>query len=220
MPFFNINLIQNFNRSYFATSVIDFWRRWHISFSRWILDYIFKPLQIQWRNWKNAGTAAALIATFLVSGIWHGASWGFVIWGGLHGLYMACSVLYKPYQKKLHDAFGIRKTRLLKIWQIFVTFNLVSFAWVFFRANNLSDAFYIFSNVNNLYNSTPIFRPSDYSNFFFVLIAIACYISFVPFINDNGRLFQSKFRWVYYYALFFIVFYLSTDNSRFIYFQF
>ncbi len=146
---FNINLSQNFNSPYLATSVADFWRRWHITFSRWILDYIFKPLQMQWRNRKNWGTAMALVVAFLVSGIWHGASWGFVIWGGLHGLYMACSVFYKPYQKKLHKALVIEKTKFLKYWQIFVTFNLVSFAWIFFRAANLKDAIYVISNLLN-----------------------------------------------------------------------
>ena len=146
---FNINLTQNFNSPYLATSVADFWRRWHITFSRWILDYIFKPLQMQWRNWKNWGTAAALIIAFIISGIWHGASWGFVVWGGLHGLYMACSVIYKPYQKKLHKMLGIEKTKFLKVWQIFVTFNLVSIAWVFFRASSLKDAVYVLSNILN-----------------------------------------------------------------------
>lgn len=144
---FNINLTRNFNSPYSATSVADFWRRWHITFSRWILDYIFKPLQMQWRNWKNWGTATALVVAFLVSGIWHGASWGFVIWGGLHGLYMACSVFYKPYQKKIHKALGIEKTKFLKYWQIFVTFNLVSFAWIFFRASSMNDAMYVISNM-------------------------------------------------------------------------
>lgn len=137
---FNINLTQNFNSPYLATSIADFWRRWHISFSRWILDYIFKPLQMQWRNWRNWGTAIALVIAFVVSGLWHGANWGFVVWGGLHGMYMAFSVFYKPYQKKLHKALGIEKTAFLKIWQVFVTFNLVSFAWVFFRSNNLGDS--------------------------------------------------------------------------------
>ena len=144
---FNITLTRNFNSPYLATSVADFWRRWHISFSRWILDYIFKPLQMQWRGGKNRGTAAALMVAFLVSGVWHGASWGFVVWGGLHGLYLAASVFYRPYQKKLHKAMGLDKTRVLRVWQILVTFNLVSFAWIFFRAADLPDAFYIIKNI-------------------------------------------------------------------------
>jgi alginate O-acetyltransferase complex protein AlgI len=146
---FNINLTQNFNRPYLAASVADFWRRWHISFSRWILGYIFKPLQMKWRNWKNWGAAAALVVTFLVSGIWHGASWGFVIWGLLHGLYMICAVFYRPYQRKLHRRLGLEKTWLLKGWQVFVTFHLVCFAWIFFRTASLGDSFYIIANLFN-----------------------------------------------------------------------
>lgn len=140
---FNIDLTRNFNSPYTATSVAEFWRRWHISFSRWILDYVFKPLQMQWRNHGNCGTAVALVVAFLVSGIWHGANWGFIVWGGLHGLYLGCSVFYKPYQKKLHKALKLEKTGLLKIWQMFITFHLVCFSWIFFRANTLGDAWYI-----------------------------------------------------------------------------
>lgn len=140
---FNIRLTQNFNSPYLATSVADFWRRWHISFSRFIMDYIYMPLQMQWRYWKKWGTAAALAVAFLASGIWHGASWGFVIWGALHALYLASSVFYRPYQQKLHKALGMEKSALLKLWQMSVTFNLVSFAWIFFRAATLSDALYV-----------------------------------------------------------------------------
>jgi alginate O-acetyltransferase complex protein AlgI len=144
---FNLSLTPNFNAPYLATSVADFWRRWHISFSRWILDYIFKPLQMRWRDRKNWGVAAALMATFLVSGIWHGASRKFVVWGLLHGTFLAFSVFYRPVQKKLHRALGLEKTRLLKAWQVIITFNLVCLAWVFFRAANLSDAWYVVTHL-------------------------------------------------------------------------
>jgi len=218
---FNIHLTQNFNSPYLATSVIDFWRRWHISFSRWILDYIFKPLQMQWRDLKNLGTAAALMATFLVSGIWHGASWGFVIWGGAHGLFMACSVFYKPYQKKLHKALGIENTGILKIWQVFVTFNLVSFAWVFFRANSLSDALFILCNMNGTYNSTSIFKQNEYPNIVFVLIAFTFYVLYKKTCIDCvSRLFMFKYRWVFYYVLLIVIIYLKTNSRNFIYFKF
>jgi len=102
---------------------------------------------MQWRNARNWGTAAALLVTFTVSGLWHGANWGFIVWGLLHGIYLACSVFYKPYQKKIHKALKLQKTKTLKVWQIFVTFHLVTFAWVFFRANNLQDAFYLVKNM-------------------------------------------------------------------------
>jgi len=144
---FNVKLTNNFNSPYLATSIADFWRRWHISFSRWILDYLFKPLQMQWRNSKNAGTASALIVTFLVSGVWHGADWGFVIWGLLHGCYLAASIYYRPYQKKIHKLLRVDKTSPLKVWQVLVTFNLVSFAWIFFRAGTLHDAWYVVTHL-------------------------------------------------------------------------
>jgi alginate O-acetyltransferase complex protein AlgI len=147
---FNIELAENFNHPYAATSVVEFWRRWHISFSRWILDYIFKPLQLRWRNWGTLGTAIALLITFLASGIWHGGSWGFVIWGLLHGTYLAGSVFYRPYQKKLHAAMGVGSSRWYRAAQVFCTFNLVSFAWIFFRAKDIRDALYVVKELPTL----------------------------------------------------------------------
>jgi alginate O-acetyltransferase complex protein AlgI len=151
---FGFNLTNNFNSPYLATSIADFWRRWHISFSRWILDYIFKPLQMQWRNWKNWGSAAALIITFLVSGLWHGASWGYLIWGVLHGIFMAIAVFTAPLERKLLKKYKLTKSKWVRIGQIFLTFNLVCFCWIFFRANSLSDSGYIASHLfsSNAYN--------------------------------------------------------------------
>ena len=224
---FNINLTQNFNSPYLATSVADFWRRWHITFSRWILDYIFKPLQMQWRNWKNWGTATALVVAFLVSGIWHGASWGFVIWGGLHGLYMACSVFYKPYQKKLHKALGIEKTKFLKYWQIFVTFNLVSFAWIFFKANNLEDSVYVSSNLLNGIKGVHSLLLSQGSIQLGILIV--SYISFFAVHTSLKSNYMSSLfldnklvRWLCYYTLIFwlMLFDVAAIQPQFLYFAF
>jgi D-alanyl-lipoteichoic acid acyltransferase DltB (MBOAT superfamily) len=216
---FNINLTQNFNSPYLATSIVDFWRRWHITFSRWILDYIFKPLQMHCRSWKNWGTVTAIIVTFLVSGIWHGASWGFVIWGGLHGLYMACSIFYKPFKKKLHKALGVEETKLLKFWQIFVTFNLVCFAWVFFRAKDLSDAYYIIAKFATHSDWITLTKSISYSNVVFLVFAVSYYFLVTCFINFN-TIRNSKWRWGYYYFHFATIFYFGLDSSEFIYFQF
>jgi len=216
---FNINLTQNFNSPYIATSVADFWRRWHISFSRWILDYIFKPLQMQWRNCKNWGTATALMVAFLVSGFWHGASWGFVIWGGLHGLYLAGSVFYKPYQKKLHKSFGLEKTQFLKIWQVFITFNLVCFAWIFFRADNLGDAWYIvthlFSSTDTISGSTQFFQlvPRSGDNFKEFVIAVVSMglLFFVTLLAKRDKwqlIFYSKPFWIRCFFYYGVVMYL------------
>ena len=154
--FFNIRLTQNFNRPYLATSITDFWRRWHISLSRWIFDYIFEPLQMRWREWGLRGTATALVVTFLIVGIWHGASWGYVVFGALQGLYMTTSLFWKPYQKKLHKRLGLQKTTLLRIWQTVFTFQIFCFALIFFRAKTINDSLFIIKQ-------TVVGLPVDFS---------------------------------------------------------
>jgi D-alanyl-lipoteichoic acid acyltransferase DltB (MBOAT superfamily) len=228
---FNINLTQNFNTPYLATSIADFWRRWHISFSRWILDYIFKPLQMTFRNRGTAGTAFALFLTFLVSGVWHGASWGFVIWGVLHGLYLAASVFYKPYQKRLHKTLGLQGTRTLKIWQMLVTFNLVCIAWVFFRADTLSDAWYIITHTVTDIGSA--LARGDFaalkqlgpgrSRFYQSFLPMSATLM-VFLLKDRIDFFNRPrwFRWSAYYLLVYLTLYHSviTDKQQFVYFQF
>lgn len=226
---FNISLTQNFNSPYLATSVADFWRRWHITFSRWILDYIFKPLQMQWRNWNSWGTATALVVTFIISGIWHGASWGFIIWGGLHGIYMACSVWYKPYQKKLHKALRIEKSTLLKYWQIFITFNLVSFAWIFFRATNLSDARYVVSNIfSRVHEGGAVLLMSQGKVSFILTIGAVLIYSLLEYKlfsqNSINSLYakSSCYRYFIYNVIIIMIFFFAKYSApkNFIYFQF
>ncbi len=235
--FFNINLTQNFNAPYFATSIADFWRRWHISFSRWILDYIFKPLQMAWRDQRNAGTALALIITFLICGIWHGSSWGFIVWGLLHGFYMSISVFYRPVQEKIFKIQKINNSKILKIGRILITFNMVCFAWIFFRANTISDGIYILSSIAK--NVEYIFdfkytrlqfrglglRESD----LFMALAGIIIIFFINILEVKfGNIWQklsSKpgwVRWAIYYVLLFSIIYFAPYNSakNFIYMQF
>jgi D-alanyl-lipoteichoic acid acyltransferase DltB (MBOAT superfamily) len=221
---FNIRLTDNFNSPYLATSVADFWRRWHITFSRWILDYIFKPLQMRWRNAGSTGTALALLVTFLVSGVWHGAGWGFVVWGLLHGLYMACSVFYRPYQKKWHQRFGLIRTRRLKLWQIFVTFNLVSFAWIFFRAGSFADALYVVSHLLDFSgNQNLLFSGFREYELGIVLGGILSYYACRYLYTSRADLFASRtwLRWsVYYYICIVSLLFCVKRTSGFIYFGF
>lgn len=235
---FNIRLTQNFNSPYLATSVADFWRRWHISFSRWILDYIFKPLQMQWRYWRTTGTALALMITFLASGVWHGARWGFVVWGLLHGIYLAASVYYRPLQKNIHRALGLEKSRLLKVWQAFITFNLVCFAWIFFRANSLDDAVYVTTHLTtgightlaNLTNGDVIFTQilMGQKEWEFALDSgfLAGIFLFDAFKKDEEftvAIFSKPFlwRWATYYTLILaIILFGVHESSQFIYFRF
>jgi len=132
-------LMENFDRPYFATSIGDFWRRWHISLSTWFKDYLYVPLggsrTTRWRHVRN------LLVVFIISGLWHGAAWTFVIWGALHGVYLACSVVTSRLRQQLVAALHLNRLGWgLTVLRTVVTFNLVSFAWIFFRARSLADA--------------------------------------------------------------------------------
>lgn len=220
---FGINLTENFNSPYLATSIADFWRRWHISFSRWILDYIFKPLQMGWRNLGQAGTAAALIITFLVSGIWHGATWGFVLWGLLHGIYLASSTYYRPYQKRLHSWLKIEKSNVLKWWQVFVTFNLVSTAWIFFRAGSIDDAMYILISLLRFDNhSLTAFSSAIYRQDLIVLAIVIMIPAVVAAMKSRIQIFAQPVwvRWSLYHVLACAIIFFSQSSKSFIYFRF
>ncbi len=228
---FNIRLTQNFNSPFIATSIADFWRRWHISLSSWVLDYIFTPLQIQWRHWERWGTAASLIATFLVLGIWHGAAWGFLIFGLCQGIFISCSVFYKPYQRKLHKSLGIEKTWLLKIWQIFVTFHLICFSLIFFRANDVRQAVYIVLNLFNGAKGSRIafFMSQGLPELIVTLVVVFVYAVIVLLCTcakSNSKIMSlwTKYfsiRWLCYnLLLFFIIFFCIREKTSFIYFQF
>ena len=140
---FGIDLSPNFRSPYLARSVADFWRRWHISFSSWLLDYLFRPLQIVLRDFRTWGTPVALVATFLLSGLWHGASGPFLAWGLVHGLYLGTSVLLRPLRNRMAEATGLGDSRLLAPVEVAVTFHLVCFAWIFFRSSTLGDALWV-----------------------------------------------------------------------------
>jgi len=132
-------LMQNFDRPYLARSVGEFWRRWHISLSTWFRDYIYVPLggnranAVQWmRN---------VLIVFLLSGLWHGAKWTYVAWGGLHGVYLIVGRWTQPLRQRTAELLRVTQfPRLHQAWQILSTFTLVCLGWIFFRAESCSDA--------------------------------------------------------------------------------
>ena len=132
-------LMENFRRPYFAKSVIDFWQRWHISLSSWFRDYVYGPLgakrKPKWRWYYN------LMVVFVLSGLWHGANWTFAIWGSLHGVYMVLSNATRKWRRRMTTFFRIDRHPVIQRWiQVGVTFHLVLFAWVFFRANSRANS--------------------------------------------------------------------------------
>lgn len=143
-----VDLMENFASPYFARSIREFWRRWHISLTTWFTDYVYIPLGGS--RCKKSRHLANLMITFFLSGLWHGAAWHFVAWGVYHGLWLCAEQLYMPrvesLQKTLdaqHRAAGV----LLSILRTGYTVFLATLGWVFFRANSLADAAYVFANI-------------------------------------------------------------------------
>lgn len=148
-----IRLMKNFSHPYFSKSITEFWRRWHISLSTWFRDYVYIPL-----GGSRAGTrrmVISLLITFLISGLWHGANWTFVIWGGLHGVYVVLNRFVEPVWTRLRAGrLANRFPSLLTGLSLLTTFGLVCFAWIFFRAATMNDAFYI---VTHLFQGWDVF---------------------------------------------------------------
>ncbi len=227
-------LVENFKRPYFSKSISQFWKRWHISLSSWFKDYLYIPLGgnrvMKWKWYYN------LFITFLISGLWHGANWTFVIWGGLHGSYLIFSIITKKYSRYLKRLFNLEKTFINKLYNIFSTFILVSFAWIFFRANNTSDAFYIvsnlFNNFDNIFNFDLLklsFRGLGVSQFdFIVSISLIVFLEIYHLYERSDDVWKKLnykpkiIRWSFYYLIIFCILFLApyTQVNNFIYFQF
>jgi alginate O-acetyltransferase complex protein AlgI len=228
-------LMTNFNTPYFSYSIGEFWQRWHISLSTWFRDYVYIPLGgnrvATWRWQMN------LMIVFLISGLWHGASWTFVIWGGLHGLYLAVENLTSRLRTVSHTHSVIKNaTRML------TTFLLVCFAWIFFRSPTLADAWQIIRNVfsgwdssltavvtntnlgrqNNLYLGLPLSEFLVAGLGVLVLLGAEIYQRNRNAISPILAMPKTQLRWVIYYILLVCIglFGVYSKPQQFIYFQF
>ena len=159
------DLMDNFRRPYFARNIADFWQRWHISLSTWFRDYVYIPLggsRVSVPRWT-----INVLVVFVVSGLWHGAAWTFVIWGALHGFYYMASRWTAGLRERFNRTVGLNALPAVQgALRIFITFNLVTLAYIFFRANSLSDAMTI---IGALFHSSAtsqgvrvILTPADF----------------------------------------------------------
>lgn len=144
-------LMDNFNSPYLSQSVAEFWRRWHISLSSWFKDYLYIPLggnrKGKVRKYIN------IMIVFLVSGLWHGANWSYVVWGGLNGIYQVVGAIFTPVRNRIKEKLHLKKSPLpLVIIYMIVTFILVDFTWIFFRADNVQHAFAVIDSIFNMNN--------------------------------------------------------------------
>lgn len=151
----------NFDTPYFAVSIKDFWRRWHISLSSWFRDYVYIPLG--GNRCSKIRKNINLVLTFLLSGLWHGANWTFVIWGAIHAVYQIIGELTHKFRKKWNEIFDVNENcASYKLGKMFVTFMLVSLAWIFFRAENIDVALDYIKNIIFNFQPWDIFNMSIY----------------------------------------------------------
>ncbi|NWJ51783.1 MAG: MBOAT family protein [Bacteroidetes bacterium] len=222
-------LMTNFDKPYQSKSIHEFWKRWHISLSSWFKDYLYITLggnRVTVPRWY-----LNLFIVFLVSGLWHGANWTFVIWGALHGFYLVFAIITKKHREKINKLFLFDKIPLLSS---LTTFVLVAFAWIFFRANNVHSAINIIKNIfigipdliKKFLNHQSIFEYFEKKDLVMSVLLIL-FLETVHYIQSKKSISEillqkpTYIRWAVYYGLIITIIYLGVfQNRQFIYFQF
>lgn len=226
----------NFKRPYFATSIKEFWNRWHISFSTWLRDYLFLPtayfLSRKMKKNKYLKIVAekwiflfASFITFAICGIWHGEGSNFLFWGLLFGFYLTFANWTLKFSKKIRKFIHVsKKSILFKAYSIIITFVLVSFAWIFFKANTTQDAIFIIKKLFTIKGHLFLGSPAIfiYSVFGIFLLIISEYNE--EFLDKKYTLFYHKNEFVrilsYASVIILILLIGVFDGGQFIYFQF
>jgi D-alanyl-lipoteichoic acid acyltransferase DltB (MBOAT superfamily) len=192
---FGIKLTENFNRPYFAKSIQDFWQRWHITLTSWLNDYIFQPLNFSSRRIrKRILTFAHIMIVFLISGIWHGATIPFLIWGALHGVYQIIGALLTPIRNKFSTFLGIEDHSFSwKFYRAISTFLAVTLAWVLFGAPTIETARIIYTNLlfqsELLYTFSALTFSITQTDLTVILIGLAI-LGMVEVVSRNRDLYK------------------------------
>lgn len=220
-------LMENFKRPYFSKSISEFWRRWHISLSSWFGDYVYIPLGgnrcSKLKRYRN------LMVVFLLSGLWHGANWTYIIWGALNGFYLVFALISKDVRQKFCHIIKLDRNLFInKAFKVFVTFNLISFSWIFFRAKSINDALFIVRHIFTDIRLKLTFGWVGVTRYdLLVCVLLIGFLLIVQLLQRKGSLGSALkerpviLRWGIYYAAIITIILLGvfTSNS-FIYFQF
>jgi len=234
-----VDLIENFKRPYLASSLQDFWRRWHISLSTWFRDYLYIPLGGNRRS--RPRTVLNIIVVFAICGLWHGAAWTYVVWGLLHGVLLGGSVWgTKFFTLKIENTF---LRRVVRVFKVILVFSVVTYLWIFFRANSLGDATYIAGQVLTPDLSQFVWNPGGVyatirgwimlfdvnGRVFEMLVAFVTVASLVAIetvffnkgVQERYRRGSLALRWTFAYGMIFsILIFGHFGRVEFIYFQF
>ena len=203
------DLINNFNRPYFSISITDFWRRWHISLSRWLKDYVYIPMGgsrcSKSRNYWN------IFVTFLVSGVWHGANWTYIVWGIIHGV-----------AQIIEKALGLNNKETKGVWRfvrIVVTFAIVTLAWVFFKMPTLGDAVAYVGHSFSGFGVPEVLSVTNFAIYVMAIVIVLFKESREEFFPTSFRLLNNRYvKWAEYVVIFCLILLCGAlDSGSFIY---
>ncbi len=228
-------LTHNFDTPYFAQSIKEFWRRWHISLSSWLRDYIYIPLGgsrcSKTRKYFN------LLITFGVSGLWHGANWTYVVWGLLHGTYQIAGEITTPLRNKIKTICSVKDTGMFVWLSRLFTFGLVTFAWIFFKAPSLTDAVEFIKGIGTNFEAYRIMDLAQWGTLGITMMEMLFLLTFIlclfvvsilhgrESVTEQLERQNPLERWIIYMALvwaiiMFGVYGMDYVQTQFIYFQF
>jgi len=217
-------ITKNFDYPFFAQNIAEYWRKWHISLTSWLTDYVFMPLNVKWRDWGKWGMILAIIVNFVICGLWHGANWTFIVWGFYHGLLFVPLILSGAmFKKNKLNTYKWGFPKLKVLFNILLTFSLITLGNIIFRANNLGEAFEYLKGMANM----RLFSFSILTNGLALLLISIPLFLVVEWLQKNKEHGLTKMpsnlvlRWLIYVLICVIIYRFGVFNySQFIYFQF
>lgn len=219
-----INIVQNFNRPFFATSVSDFWRRWHISLIKWLTDYIYTPLSYAFRKMRLWGIYVALMLTFIISGIWHGAAATFIVWGIVQGIFLCIDATIQNKRSEFEKKHNLKSRWWYILICCVVVFVIFAFSQIIDKCENLSDSWLVITKIFS--ERGRLFIPEQSTLAYGLSMLLILFLKDFrdEFFPNKFALFESKniaIRFITYaFILFLIIGFGVLDSGQFIYFQF
>jgi len=224
-----INFPINFDKPFFSKSIAEFWKRWHISLSTWFRDYLFQPIVRGGKKFTLWRIYLAVMVVYLVSGLWHGAGWNFVIWGGLHGSFLVFGMMTEKFRHKFNQFVGLVKVpRFHSFLKVMITLYLIVFPLLLFRLYNAKNILYTahkflfldFSHFSAQWSSLfPVFQVSFFFMLVFIVVHTITYFKrgFLEKLQEKGM-----FEWtMYLMGMMLLLYFLApTQSVPFVYFQF
>ncbi|MCK9613708.1 MAG: hypothetical protein PHR81_09730 [Bacteroidales bacterium] len=213
----------NFNKPFLAQNISEFWRRWHITLSNWLRDYIFSPMSIRLRNWRKTGLVFTVFITFLLCGLWHDANYTYVVWGSLHGLIMGYEILTRGLRVKIQKRVN---KKIYKALSIFITFHILMLTFIIFRSPDILVAFDMLKQIFTGIDFSLSLQWLDLYKFTFIMMILGILLHYTPMSwNVKFSKIFSRMHWsfqvvIIFVAIIFIYQFFSTEAQPFIYLDF